>query len=58
MPLRSGTSRKIVSKNIREFHKGPTFKRTARKFGKARANAQAVAVALGKKRQSRRKRRK
>jgi hypothetical protein len=37
---------KNVGSNIREFHKGPTFKKTARKFGKKRANKQAVAVGL------------
>lgn len=46
MPLKSGSSKKIVSENIREFHGGPTYSHTAEKFGKNRADAQAIAVAL------------
>ena len=52
MPLRPGAAPTIVSANIREFHKGKTFARTRRKFGAARANAQAVAVAMRKKRET------
>jgi len=54
MPLKRGSSRKTVSSNIRELHKGPTYARTRRKFGAARANKQAVAIALSQKRKSRR----
>jgi hypothetical protein len=46
MPLIPGKSPATVSKNISEFHKGPTFEHTSEKFGKDRANKQAVAVAL------------
>jgi hypothetical protein len=46
MPLKKGKSKAVVSENIKEFHTGSTYKNTARKFGKKRANAQAVAVAL------------
>jgi hypothetical protein len=46
MPLKKGTSKATVSSNIREFHKGKTFAATQQKFGKAKANKQAVAVAL------------
>lgn len=46
MPLSPGSSPAVVSKNIKEFHGGPTFQKTADKFGKDRANKQAVAVAL------------
>lgn len=52
MPLKRGTSKKTVSKNISEFHKGKTYARTKAKFGKAKANKQAVAVAMATKRKS------
>ena len=44
MPLTGSTS-----DNIREFHKGRTYSATRKKFGKKRADKQAVAVALSKK---------
>jgi hypothetical protein len=46
MPLKPGSSKRVVSSNIREFHGGPTYEHTKSKFGKKRADAQAVAVAL------------
>jgi hypothetical protein len=46
MPLQPGSSQQVISQNIRELHRGKQFRRTSRKFGKAKANAQAVAVAL------------
>lgn len=46
MPLRNGSSKKIVGQNIREFHTGKTYAHTEAKFGKKKADAQAVAVAL------------
>lgn len=52
MPLKRGTSKKTVSKNISEFHKGKTYAHTKAKFGKAKANKQAVAVAMATKRKS------
>jgi hypothetical protein len=52
MPLLPGTSSKVVSQNIREFHGGKTYAHTAAKFGVKRARAQAIAVALSKKRES------
>jgi len=55
MPLKRGSGRRTISANIKEFHKGKTFARTARKFGKKRANKQAVAVAFAMKRRSRKK---
>lgn len=55
MSLHRGSSQKTVSRNIREFHTGKTYARTAAKYGKQAANRQAVAVALAEKRRSGRK---
>jgi len=44
MPLKRGKSQATVSSNIRELHKGQTYGRTRRKFGKRRADKQAVAM--------------
>jgi len=52
MPLKKGKSKKTISSNISEFHKGKTFAHTKAKFGKATANKQAVAVALSTARKS------
>lgn len=43
---KKSTRRAIASANIREMHRGSTYARTMRKFGKAKANKQAVAVGL------------
>jgi hypothetical protein len=53
MPLKPGSSKETVSQNISEFHTGKTFAHTAAKFGKERANKQAIAVALATARRSR-----
>jgi len=55
VPLKHGKSRKAVSENIRELHKGKTYAHTRSAFGADRANAQAVAIALKKAGRSRRK---
>lgn len=52
MPLKRGKSKKTVSSNIRELHTGKTYAHTASKFGKAKANKQAVAIALSTARKS------
>jgi Family of unknown function (DUF6496) len=52
MPLKRGSSKKTISSNISEFHKGKTFAHTAKKFGKAKANKQAIAVAFSQARKS------
>ena len=44
MPLVPGEGH--VGDNIREFRTGKTFRHTEEKFGRARAEKQAVAVAL------------
>lgn len=58
MPLKRGKSKKTVSKNISEFHKGKTYEATKKKFGKAKADKQAVAVALSTARKSKGKKKK
>lgn len=42
MPMKS----KKPSKNIREFHKGKSYQHTKNKFGKKRADKQAVAAGM------------
>ena len=51
-PLRKGKSKAVVSENISEFHQGGTYAHTAEKFGKKKADKQAVAVALNEQRKS------
>ena len=46
MPLKSGSSQKTISSNIKELHHGKTFAHTESKFGKERANKQAIAIAM------------
>jgi hypothetical protein len=52
MPLKKGKNKKTVSTNIKEFHSGKTYAKTRAKFGKKRADKQAVAAALSQKRRS------
>jgi hypothetical protein len=52
MPLTKGNSPQTVSKNIEELHSGKTFAKTKKKFGKAKASHQAVAIALDMARKS------
>jgi hypothetical protein len=52
MPLKSGKSKKVVSGNISEFHTGKTYAKTKAKFGKAKSDKQAVAVAMSKRAKS------
>ena len=52
MPLKKGKSKAVVSNNIKEFHTGKTYAANERKFGKAKADKQAVAVALSTARKS------
>ena len=55
MPLKKGTSNQAVSQNISELHQGTTYKKTKRKYGKEKADEQAVAIALNQKRKSKRR---
>ncbi len=48
MPLLPG--KKNRAENFKEFHAGPTYAHTKKKFGAKRANAQAVAVILNNER--------
>ena len=45
MPMKKGSSRKTISTNIKEFHGGKTYNASKAKFGKAKADKQAVAAA-------------
>lgn len=45
-----------ISDDIREFHKGETYSKTRKKYGKDKANRQAIAVAYSSKRKNNRSR--
>src|SRR5262245_16382405 len=51
MPIKHGKSSKVISENISELHSGATHARTAKKFGKKRADKQSVAIAMSKARE-------
>lgn len=51
MPLKPGSDKETISGNISEFHGGKTYASTEAKFGKNKANKQAVAVAYSKARE-------
>ena len=55
MPLKRGSSRKTISSNIQELHTGKTYAKTRAKLGRAKADKQAVAIALSQARKGRRK---
>jgi hypothetical protein len=55
MPLIQGSSQKIIGQNISELHGGRTYQKTKKKFGKKKANAQAIAIAEDEARKSKRK---
>jgi hypothetical protein len=46
MPLTPGSSNDIVSANVSELMKGKVVGKTRRKYGKRRAQKQAVAIAM------------
>lgn len=47
-PLKPGKSKAVISENISEFHGGKTYEKTKKKFGKKKADRQAIAVAENK----------
>jgi hypothetical protein len=52
MPMEPGKDQKTISKNIREFHSGETYQKTKKKYGKKKADKQAVAASLENARRS------
>lgn len=52
MPFQPGSSQKVVSQNISEFHKGDRYAQMKGKYGKAKADKIAVAAALSNARRS------
>lgn len=55
MPLAKGKSKRAVKARFHDFRAGKTYAKTAKKYGKARANKQLVAVALQGKKKSKKK---
>ena len=50
MPFIKSSSKEATKKNFHEFRHGPTFQKTAAKFGKAKAVKQMDAAVLSNKR--------
>lgn len=50
--------KKAVASNIKEFHKGKTYQKTKAKFGKKKADKQAVAVGFAEAGEPRKKKKK
>ena len=50
MPLKKGSSKKTVAKNFDEVRHGGQFAKTAKKFGKKKAQKQMIAIVLSEKR--------
>jgi hypothetical protein len=46
MPLKKGRSKKTMDKNFHELRHGKQYAKTSRKFGKARARKQMIAIVL------------
>ena len=52
MPLIQSDTQAATHDNFSDFGKGSTYKKTARKYGKKRANKQRIAVVLNNKRKA------
>jgi len=52
MPLIQSDTQAATSENIKELHHGKQFKKTAYKYGKKRAQRQAIAIAMDTKRKA------
>jgi len=52
MPLKNGKSKQVLSSNIKELHTGKTYTKTEKKFGKDKANKQAIAITFAKAKKS------
>lgn len=46
MPFQPGSSQKVISRNIEEFHAGQRYAQMKDKYGKKKADKVAVAAAL------------
>lgn len=52
MPMEKSDSKGATERNFHEFRHGKTFKRTAKKFGRAKARKQMIAAVLSNKRKA------
>ena len=52
MPLKRGSSKRVITQNFHELRHGNTYAKTRKKFGKGRAQKQMVAIALSEARKS------
>ena len=52
MPLIQSDTEAATSQNIRELHGGKTYRKTKKKYGKKKAQKQAIAIALSNKRKA------
>ena len=46
MPLKKGKSKKVMNKNFHELKHGKQYAKTARKYGKKKAQKQMIAIVL------------
>ncbi len=56
MPMKRGSSRKVIAENIREFHHGERYQKIKARHGKAVADKAGVAAAMRSAGRSRRAR--